>query len=154
MTEPVKKKLIVPIKDFDSDSYDEVIEVPVSKVESSQLSIDENSDPKDLLMYFSKRFKEVHGYDYVISWVKEIGILKSFKERYGQDAGPMVELLFDKYAGSINGSVMTITAFSKGSKWIQDRLYIELQQSKVKEEPASVEGLMSSNDFFRKISLG
>ena len=67
----------------------------------------------------------------------------------------MVQLLFDKYDGIINGGVMTVTAFSKGSKWIQDKLYIELQQSRVKEEPViPAEGLMDSNDFLRKLSLG
>ena len=67
----------------------------------------------------------------------------------------MVELLFDKYCGIINNQIMTVTAFSRGSKWIQDKLYIELQQSRIKEEPApKVEGLMDSNDFLRKLSLG
>ena len=149
MTEPIEKKLDVPIRDYDSDNYDEEIVVEVKEPGPW-----DDTEPKDLLNYFTRRFKEVHGYEYVVSWVKELAIMKAFQERYQQDAGPMIELLFDKYAGSLNGSVMTVTAFSRGSKWIQDRLYIELQQSKVKEETVKVEGLMDSSDFFRKISLG
>jgi len=149
-----EKKLEVPIKDFDDDSYDEVVEVKVEEVSKRpELNLEE-ADAKDLLFYFQTRFKEVHGYEYIISWVKEIGILRSFKERYGKDAGPMIDLLFTKYKGEINGGIMTITAFSKGSKWIQDKLYIELQQSRVVVETVKVEGLMDSDDFLRRIFLG
>jgi len=63
--------------------------------------------------------------------------------------------LFDKHKGKINDQVMTLTAFSKGSKWIQDTLYIELQQDKIKEEKRpSSEGLMSSGLFLDRFSNG
>ena len=50
---------------------------------------------------------------------------------------------------------MTVTAFSKGSKWIQDKLYIELRQDIIKEnEPKpNLEGLMDSNDFLKRLAL-
>ena len=49
---------------------------------------------------------------------------------------------------------MTLTAFSKGSKWIQDTLYIELQQDKIKEEKRpSSEGLMSTDDFLKRFAV-
>ena len=153
MTKKADKSIDGPIKDFDIDSYDEVVQ-PVRSEERTEILLT-GFEPKDLLIYFANRFKQCHGYEYIISWVKEVAIFKSFTERYGQDAGPMVQLLFDKYDGIINGGVMTVTAFSKGSKWIQDKLYIELQQSRVKEEPViPAEGLMDSNDFLRKLSLG
>ena len=112
------------------------------------------ADARDLLLYFAKRFKETQNFEYSIEWVKEIAILKSFKERYALDAGPMIGLLFDKYNGVLNGQVMTITAFSKGSKWIQDKLYIELNQDKIKEQepPVNIEGLMDSNDFLERFA--
>lgn len=148
-----EKKLEVPIKDFDTEDYDEVVVIDKSEKTSIDLI---NADAKELLVYFCDRFKLAHGYEYKLSWVKELSIFKSFKERYELDAGPMIEILFDKYGGIMNGGVMTVTAFSKGSKWIQDRLYIELQscKSKAAEPKINVEGLMSSNDFLNRFSMG
>lgn len=152
-----KKSTDIPIQDYDNDSYDEVVVVKeVQETASSTIiNIDlETAEAKDLLLYFAQRFKETQGYEYVVSWVKEIAIMKSFKERYGSDAGPMISLLFDKYKCVINGGVMTITAFSKGSKWIQDKLYIELQESRIKQEnKSSSEGLMNTNDFLKRFTV-
>jgi hypothetical protein len=151
MTKKADKELEGPIVDFDTDDYDSKDGIEVSRPSVTLVS----NEPKDLLLYFAGRFKECHGYEYVVSWVKEIAIFKSFMDRYGEDAGPMVELLFDKYSGVVNNYVMTVTAFSRGSKWIQDKLYIELQQSRKQEaEKPSVEGLMSSNDFLSRFSVG
>ena len=149
-----KKSIDGTIQDYDDDNYDEVVEVK-TEVNPSDAPIDlVTADHKELLLYFAKRFKETQGFEYNIEWVKEIAILKSFKERYNLDAGPMIALLFDKYNGVINGGVMTVTAFSKGSKWIQDKLYIELNQDKIKEQeaPINIEGLMSSNDFLERFA--
>lgn len=151
-----KKSFDGPLINYDVDDYDEAIEVKV--VESKQELVEEidlvNASPRELLLYFASRYKESHGFDYVIEWVKEVAILKSFKERYGTDAGPMIAILFDKHKGKINDIVMTITAFSKGSKWIQDTLYIEVQQNKIKEDnrPSS-EGLMSTDDFLKRFTV-
>ena len=148
-----EKKLEVPVKDFDNDSYDDVVEVKEETPGVPELDLHE-ANPRDLLLYFARRFKETQGFDYNVEWVKEMATLKSFKERYGRDAGPMMALLFDKYRGVINGSVMTVSAFSKGSKWIQDKLYIELNQDKIKEQeaPVNVEGLMDSDDFLQRFA--
>ena len=151
-----KKSFDGELADYDNDSYDEVIEVKV--IESKQelvASIDlVTATPRDLLLYFADRFKETHGYAYNVEWVKETAIFKSFKERYGVDAGPMVALLFDKHGGKLNDLVMTATAFSKGSKWIQDTLYIELQQQKIKNETRnSTEGLMNTNDLIERFAV-
>jgi hypothetical protein len=154
----IGEKHLEEIKDFDNDNYDEVVEVK-QEVKSSDPSIQIDlisADGRQLLSYFITRFREAHGYDYISEWVKELAVMKSFKERYGPDAGPMIEILFDKYKGIINDGVMTVTAFSKGSKWIQDRLYIELQncRNKANEPQVNSEGLMGSNDFLKRLSLG
>ena len=151
-----EEKTSSPLQDFDNDSYDDVVTVVETKEKSSAKEIDLNSaEAKDLLIYFANRFKETQGFEYNVEWVKEIAIFKSYKERYGDDAGPMVALLFDKYNCTLNGQVMTVTAFSKGSKWIQDKLYIELRQDIIKEnEPKpNLEGLMDSNDFLKRLAL-
>lgn len=151
-----KKPASTPLQDYDNDSYDEIVVAVESVKEGFNASIDlSEAKPKDLLVYFANRFKEAQGYEYVVSWEKEIAIMKGFKERYGLDAGPMIALLFDKYNCLLNGQVMTVTAFSKGSKWIQDKLYIELRQDIIKQsEPkVSVEGLMDSNDFLNRLAL-
>lgn len=153
MTAVEKKSLEVPVQDYDNDSYDEVVEVKEPTGSIPEVNLFE-AEAKELLLYFARRFKETQGFEYNIEWIKEIAVLKSFKERYQQDAGPMIELLFAKYNGVINGQVMTVTAFSKGSKWIQDKLYIELNQDKIKEQeaPINVEGLMDSNDFLQRFA--
>ena len=141
---------------YDSDSYDEIVVIKVAESKEELVAgIDlANAQPRDLLIYFADRFKETHGYTYNIEWVKESAIFKSFKERYGLDAGPMVALLFDNHKGKLNDLVMTATAFSKGSKWIQDTLYIELQQQKLKNENRnSTEGLMNTNDFIERFAV-
>jgi len=151
-----KKSFDGPLANYDDNSYDETIEVPeVASKNDMVAEIDlAIASPRDLLLYFASRYKEVHGFDYVIEWVKEVAILKSYSERYGIDAGPMIQILFDKHKGKINDQVMTITAFSKGSKWIQDTLYIELQQDKIKEENrTSTEGLMSTDDFLKRFAV-
>lgn len=151
-----KKKIDGDPVNYDNDSYDEVVEVKVAESKEELVAgIDlVTASPRDLLIYFADRFKETHGYAYNVDWVKESAIFKSFKERYGVDAGPMVAVLFDNHKGKLNDLVMTATAFSKGSKWIQDTLYIELQQQKLKEENRnSTEGLMNTNDFIKRFSI-
>jgi hypothetical protein len=148
-----KKKFDRDLTNYDVDSYDDVIVTsPIESKKDLVASIDlVNATPRELLIYFSDRFKETHGYAYNVEWVKESAIFKSFKERYGVDAGPMIALLFDKHKGKLNDLVMTATAFSKGSKWIQDTLYIELQQEKLRNENRnSTEGLMNTNDFIER----
>ena len=154
MTMDEKKTIDGPIRNYDDDSYDEPIQIVENSEKSAIPELDlVKAEAKELLVYFASRFKEAHGFEYNVEWVKEIAIFKSFKERYAIDAGPMIAVLFDKYKGVINGGVMTATAFSKGSKWIQDLLYIELNKDKIKEaEPKpNVEGLMNSSDFLSRL---
>jgi len=148
-----KKKFDGVPANYDDDSYDEIIVVkPIESKEEFVASISlEEADARQLLLYFADRFKDTHGYTYNIEWVKETAIFKSFKERYGVDAGPMLALLFDTHKGIISDKVLTATAFSKGSKWIQDILYIDLRQQKLKNENRnSTEGLMNTNDFIER----
>lgn len=142
--------------DYDADSYDDYEELQQPE-NIQQLVTDvplESPTARDLLLYFANRYKEAHGFEYVVEWVKEIAIFKSFIERYGADAGPMVELLFDNHAGKLDNIVLTVTAFTKGSKWIQDKLYIELQQNRIKKanKPSS-EGIMATDEFFSRFAI-
>lgn len=141
---------------YDNDSYDDYVEAPVIESKQDLLKeIDLSSvTPRELLLYFANRYKETHGFDYVVDWVKEVAIFKSFIDRYNQEAGYMVALLFDKHQGKINDMILTATAFSKGSKWIQDTLYIELQKKRQKEETkTSTEGLLNTNEFLKRFTV-
>jgi hypothetical protein len=142
-------------RDYDNDSYDEVILVKENERPSQQEINLVSATPKELLVYFANRFKETQGFEYNVEWVKEMAIFKSFKERYGEDAGPMVALLFDKYNCVINGDVMTATAFTQGAKWIQDKLYIELKKDTIRENTPgpSTEGLMRTDEFFKRFAV-
>jgi len=151
-----EKTLDGDLNNYDDDSYDDVVEVEQAaniKQMVNEIQLDAPT-ARDLLIYFANRYKEAHGFEYVVEWVKEIAIFKSFIERYGADAGPMVQLLFDKHAGKLDNIVLTATAFTKGSKWIQDKLYIELQQDKKKQEnKSSSEGLMDTNEFLKRFAV-
>ena len=150
-----EKSFDEPVRDYDNDSYDEVVIVKANE-KSSQQEIDlVNATPKELLVYFANRFKETQGFEYNVEWVKEMAIFKSFKERYGDDAGPMISLLFDKYNCVINGDVMTATAFTQGAKWIQDKLYIELKKDIIRENTPGpdTEGLMHTNEFLKRFAI-
>jgi len=144
------------LSSYDDDSYEDIIEI---KQPSSMQEMASNipltaPTTHDMLIYFANRYKESHGFEYVIEWEKEINIFKSFMERYGADAGPMIELLFDKHKGKLDNMVLTATAFTKGSKWIQDKLYIELQQDKIKKENrTSSEGLMDTDEFLKRFTI-
>lgn len=155
MTTVGEKNFEVPVHDYDNDSYDEVVVVEKKEKPSYKDINLTSATPRELLIYFAERFKETQGFEYNVEWVKEIAIFKSFKERYTEDAGPMIALLFDKYSCVINGQVMTATAFTKGSKWIQDKLYIELKQDIIRENTpgTSTEGLMRTNEFLERFSL-
>jgi len=150
-----EKKFDEPVRDYDNDSYDEVV-VVVANEKSSQQEIDlVSATPKELLIYFANRFKETQGFEYNIEWIKEMAIFKSFKERYGEDAGPMIALLFDKYKCVVNGDVLTATAFTQGAKWIQDKLYIELKKDIIRENTPGpdTEGLMHTNEFLKRFAI-
>jgi len=151
MTE--KKSFNGDLANYDDDSYDDVVEVvaPESKEEFVKELDLKNATPRELLLYFADRYKEVHGFEHKVEWVKEIAIFKSYKERFDIYAGPMIALLFDKHKGKLNDMVLTPTAFTKGSKWIQDTLYIELQQDRIKEESrVGSEGLLEADEFFKR----
>ena len=125
------------VQNFDV-SYDDPVPVarqaiqlvsvpPLESFEESELY---GMEGKELLQYFVRRFQETFGFAYVVEWVKEIAVMKSFKRRFGPESGPMIKLLFDKYGGKWNGKPVSVTTFSKGSKWIQDMLNTEIQQSR------------------------
>lgn len=111
-----------------------------------------SASPKDLLLYFTNRFKMQHGYEYKTDWVKDLAVMKAFIGRYGPDAGHLIRILFDDFNGTWNGSALTVSAFSRGAKWIQDELYNQLklgQQKAQKRETRQVErGVLLDSDSF------
>jgi hypothetical protein len=136
--------------------YDETIE---SKTESKKEVVPDATEEgtlymveaRDLLQFFMRRFYEVHGYQYKADWIKESAIMKSFKLRYGPDAGLIVKSLFDDYGGKWNEQVVGVTVFAKGSKWIQDQIYFRLQKTRQMRKVATKQGeMLSSGDFLTR----
>lgn len=137
------------VKNVDVD-YNSVEEVVVSKEVSVDLRV---MDSKALLMYFLQRFREVHGFQYRTDWAKEMAIMRSFKERYGPDAGLIIRCLFDDFKGKWGDQVASVTVFSKGSKWIQDQIYFRVTEQANKKQTPSVEGeMLNSDDFLNKFN--
>lgn len=163
------KQLDVPIRDFDTNGYDDIEFIPKERVETVAVIDEVKAEPveehqqelalmdgRSLLHYFLNRFKEVHGYPYKPDYVKELKIFESFKSRYGSDAGHMVRVLFDNHQGKLaeTNGVITPTAFTKNAKWIQDMLYCEVQEEQKKTvKHESSEGLMTSDDFIRLFQM-
>ncbi len=130
--------------------YDQTVEVKASE------PVDESSlyamDAKALTRYFMTRFEEAHGYNYRPDWIKETAIMKSFKLRYGPDAGLIIKSLFDDFSGKWNEQIVSMSVFSKGSKWIQDQLYFKVQQnSRQIRKVATKQGeMLDSGDFLER----
>jgi len=121
----------------------------------TEVTNDENSferkldltKPRDLLVYFAKRFEETHKIPYVIEWDRETSCFKGFMARYGVDAPEIVDILFDKFKGSINGNIITATGFAKGSKWIQDILFNKMWEERNKKNKPAATGTLDGEDF-------
>jgi len=147
-----EKKFADKLVNIDVD-YDQVVVVKVEEVEKSDQVDIRSLDSKALLMFFLKRFREVHGYQYKSEWVKELAIMRSFVKRYGPEAGLIVESLFDDYGGKWRGQPISVTVFSSGSKWIQDKVYFYVKEKaeKQKKREASQKGdTLQIDDFLTK----
>ncbi len=129
----------------DNGSSDKKIE---SNVEGSltQRTLD-LTKPRDLLVYFSQRFEKIHNIPYVIEWDKETSYFKGFINRYGVDAADIVDILFNKFKGNINGNIITATGFSTGAKWIQDILFNALWEERNKKNRPAVSGTLDGENF-------
>lgn len=103
--------------------------------------------PRDLLIHFTKRFEETHNIPYIIEWDKETSYFKGFMSRYGIDSYEIVNILFDKFKGNINGNIITATGFSKGAKWIQDILFNALWEERNKKNKPTATGTLNGEDF-------
>jgi hypothetical protein len=124
---------------------EEKLESPT--VEKNQRKLD-LTNPRDLLVYFTQRFEATHNIPYVIEWDKETSYFKGFIARYGVDASGIVDVLFDKFKGNINGNIITATGFAKGSKWIQDILFNALwEERNKKNKPQMATGTLNGEDF-------
>lgn len=92
-------------------------------------------EPKELLDYIEKRFQDEVGYKLATDREKEISILNKLKKVYGEDAGNIVKLFFDKHHGVLTDSAGRKQTFkmawlSSGYKWWLDELYDRVQKEK------------------------
>jgi hypothetical protein len=132
--------------EIQNDNSEEKLETSV--VESPNKRKLDLTNPRDLLVYFTNRFEETHNIPYVIEWDKETSYFKGFMARYGVDAPAIVDVLFDKFKGNINGNIITATGFAKGSKWIQDILFNALwEERNKKNKPSTATGTLNGEDF-------
>ena len=167
-----RKQLEAPIKDFDTGGYSDVefisreeIEKEIPKentITTLQEMLDSDIDIElpdvpliggtKLLKYFKERFYEAHGYEYLSDEERDINIFEDFKSRCGTNAVPMIKILFDNHQGKLSAvdGAITPSAFKRTAKWIQDILYLELQEEKKRKiVDNSTEGLMTSDEFLR-----
>lgn len=132
--------------EIQSDDNEEQLETPNDEVHNPRKL--DLTNPRDLLVHFCKRFEETHNIPYVIEWDKETSYFKGFISRYGVDAPEIVDVLFDKFKGNINGNIITATGFSKGAKWIQDILFNALwEERNKKNKPSTATGTLDGEDF-------
>ncbi len=132
--------------EIQSDDNEEQLETPNDEVHNPRKL--DLTNPRDLLVHFCKRFEETHNIPYVIEWDKETSYFKGFISRYGVDAPEIVDVLFDKFKGNINGNIITATGFSKGAKWIQDILFNALwEERNKKNKPSTTTGTLDGEDF-------
>lgn len=106
---------------------------------------------EQLLNYFINKYERTHGYPYRVE-AKDRATIQSFHRRYEEYAGPIIKQLFDEHDGEMGGEIQSTSCFSKGSKWIQDILYTEVQERR-KDERAKQKrrsergGFMSGKEF-------
>lgn len=118
-----------------------------SKVDIPEQRILDFTKPRDLLVYFSEKFEKTHSIPYIIEWDKETSYFRGFIARYGVDAKDIVDILFDKFKGNINGNIITATGFSKGAKWIQDILFNAMWEERNKKNRPIATGTLNGEDF-------
>ena len=132
--------------EIQSDDNEEQLETSNDEVHNPRKL--DLTNPRDLLVHFCKRFEETHNIPYIIEWDKETSYFKGFISRYGVDASEIVDVLFDKFKGNINGNIITATGFSKGAKWIQDILFNALwEERNKKNKPSTATGTLDGEDF-------
>lgn len=106
-----------------------------------------------LLRHFMTRHEQVHGYPYKPDRAKDASIFRAYAARYGADALPVMDFLFDRHAGLYtDGSkpprVQGPQLFCKGSSWLCDQLRDEYYKSQ--EADAALErngGMMGLDEL-------
>lgn len=101
-----------------------------------------------LLFYFMARYKMQHGYEYMVDKPKDTATVRAFRTRYKEHSGAIIQLLFDKYKGRWGGEIQSTACLSRGSKWITDKLYSEVQEGRKREEERETRGEITSAESF------
>lgn len=108
----------------------------------------ESATPEQLLFYFMARYKLQHGYEYMMDKPKDSSTVRAFKNRYKEHSGAIIRLLFDRYRGKWAGQIQNTACLSRGSKWITDKLYSEVQEERKRGEERETRGEITSAESF------
>lgn len=129
-----------PTTEESSDSIEDAMDTPLSEM-----------DERQLFHYFLESFKRTLGYEYATTTrrVKEIAILRGFRARYGPDAGPIIQFLFQELGGRWKDEVASITMLSEGAKWIQDGIRAQLWERRDRERETREDRFMGVDEFFK-----
>jgi hypothetical protein len=93
-----------------------------------------------LVRYYRERFARALGYPYPLAGDpagartqenREGSVMRAFERRWGEEAGPILRWFFERHGGRWEGTPAMIPRLcSAGSKWIQDRLYMEMMDAR------------------------
>ena len=100
--------------------------------------------PAQLLTYFEWGKAEVTGLKNPPGGKKEVGIFKSFQERYGEDSGPMVQHAIFKMKCEAEGRTLSASSFTAGSKWLTDIIQDDMNRANKKSDPERDKKLRSN----------
>jgi len=116
-----------------------------------------------LLTHFKRRWQEVHGYAYRGSDIrgKDASIMRAYSKRYGADAKPVMDFLFDKHRGHYappgeRPRLQGIELFTSGSQWLCNMLRDEYHRSHEVIEAIEARGgsMASLSELFEEARRG
>ena len=82
-------------------------------------------------------------------------IMEAFRKRYGpENAGKIVQHVMLKHGGKKGEEYITMSCFSKGMKWWTDKMWLEVQEAKQREEAMAVTEADASEGWFDATQLG
>lgn len=94
---------------------------------------------EQFVYYFKARYEKTHGVSYTVAGElkkKYVTVMRSFRGRYGPDAGLMMQVFFDEWGGKVRDETYGIEAFTVGNDWLQKRLLVAVQKRRIKQRKA------------------